>query len=130
MSEDSISIVNVETSYCVPGNKKNPENTFILFNFWVCKFWRGEEKNTDENTLCYVVWYTGHFHWCFFFSHNTAPVVRGEDGRLRHGLVVVMTCVLYLPLWMLSPLSSFFMSSSTRYHHFDLKISFMLHKIR
>ena len=39
------------------------------------------------------------FSLMFFFSHNTAPVVRGEDGRLRHGLMVVMTCVLYLPLW-------------------------------
>ena len=28
--------------------KNAPENTFILFIFRVCKFWRGERK--DENT--------------------------------------------------------------------------------
>ena len=91
----------------------------------------GEEKKKIKTKIRCVTWcdILGIFI-DVFFSHNTAPVVRGEDGRLRHGLVVVMTCVLYLPLWMLSPLSRFFMSSSTRYHHFDLKISFMLHKIR
>ena len=32
---------------CVP-EENAPENTFILFIFRVCKFWRGERK--DENT--------------------------------------------------------------------------------
>ena len=33
---------------CVPDEKYIPENTFILFIFHVCKFWRGEKN--DENT--------------------------------------------------------------------------------
>ena len=34
-------------NYCVP-DVKYFRNTFILFIFRVCKFWRGEKK--DENT--------------------------------------------------------------------------------
>ena len=76
MSEDSMLIVND----CVP-EENAPENTFILFIFRVCKFWRGERK--DENTanaalqFCiynvtetFLFFFLQHFILIFYFTAN------------------------------------------------------------
>ena len=76
MSEDSMLIVND----CVP-DENAPENTFILFIFRVCKFWRGERK--DENTanaalqFCIYnvtenlsIFFLQHFILIFYFTAN------------------------------------------------------------
>ena len=64
MSEDSMFIVND----CVP-DEKYFENTFILFIFRVCKFWREEKKTKLQlMPLCNFVFVTENLS-IFFLQH-------------------------------------------------------------